>query len=210
MAKMRILKPELDEIKERVGEDNPVKVQQESWALYKKAGVNPLGGCIPMLLPLPIVFAFLSFFPNLYELRGQSFLWMDDLSTYDSVFNFPMLPVIGNHLSLMCLLMAVSNLIYTYFNSQISGGGGQMNNQMKYLGYLMPIVIFFVMNSSSSGLNYYYFLANMLTFFQLFVIRYMTDDAKLHAQIQENKKRPVVRSGFQQGMDNYARNRGKG
>ncbi len=205
MAKMRVLKPEMDEIKAKVGEDNPTLVQQEYLKLYKKAGVNPLGGCIPMLLQLPIVMAFFFFFPNLYELRQQSFLWMDDLSTYDAFIKFGFsLPFLHSHISLMCILMTISTLIYTYFNNQISGATGQM----KYIGYISPIIFLGVLNSYPSGLNYYYFLANMLTFAQQFLIRQMVDDEKIHAQIQENKKKPASekkRSGFQQRMEDYMR-----
>jgi len=137
MAKMRILKPEMDEIKAKVGEDNPTLLQQEYLKLYKKAGVNPLGGCLPLLIQMPIVIAFFRFFPSLFELRGQSFLWMHDLSTYDSFITFGFtLPFIGDHLSLMCVLMTISTLIYTYFNNQISGVSGQM----KYIGYITPIM----------------------------------------------------------------------
>ncbi|RZK51128.1 MAG: membrane protein insertase YidC, partial [Pedobacter sp.] len=137
MAKMRILKPEMDEIKAKVGEDNATLLQQEYLKLYKKVGVNPLGGCLPMLLQLPFVMAFFFFFPNLFELRGESFLWMHDLSTYDDFIKFGFtIPFIGDHLSLMCILMTISTLIYTYFNNQISGATGQM----KYIGYIMPII----------------------------------------------------------------------
>jgi YidC/Oxa1 family membrane protein insertase len=133
MAKMRILKPEMDEIKAKVGEDNQQLLQQEYLKLYKKVGVNPLGGCLPMLLQLPFVMAFFFFFPNLFELRGETFLWMKDLSTYDDFIKFGFtIPMIGDHLSLMCILMTVSTLIYTYFNNQISGATGQM----KYIGIL--------------------------------------------------------------------------
>jgi len=201
MAKMRVLKPEMDEIKAKVGEDNPTLLQQEYLKLYKKAGVNPLGGCLPLVIQMPIVFAFFRFFPGLFELRGQSFLWMHDLSTYDSVITFTKLPVIGDHISLMCLLMTISTLIYTYFNNQISGATGQM----KYIGYITPIIFLATLNSYPSGLNYYYFLANMLTFLQQYLIRFMVDDKKIHAQIQENKKKPEdtkkKKSGFQQRMD---------
>jgi YidC/Oxa1 family membrane protein insertase len=201
MAKMRVLKPEMDEIKAKVGEDNPTLLQQEYLKLYKKAGVNPLGGCLPLLIQMPIVFAFFRFFPSLFELRGQSFLWMHDLSTYDSVITFAHIPVLGDHISLMCLLMTISTLIYTYFNNQISGATGQM----KYIGYITPIVFLATLNSYPSGLNYYYFLANMLTFLQQYLIRFMVDDKKIHAQIQENKKKPEdtkrKKSGFQARMD---------
>ncbi|MDR6944517.1 membrane protein insertase YidC [Mucilaginibacter pocheonensis] len=205
MAKMRVLKPEMDEIKAKVGEDNPTLLQQEYLKLYKKAGVNPLGGCLPLLIQMPIVIAFFRFFPSLFELRGESFLWMHDLSTYDAVITFPTIPLIGDHISLMCLLMTISTLIYTYFNNQISGATGQM----KYIGYITPIIFLATLNSYPSGLNYYYFLANMLTFLQQYLIKFMVDDKKIHAQIQENKKKPddakKKKSGFQARMEEMMR-----
>ncbi|MDP2336860.1 MAG: membrane protein insertase YidC, partial [Bacteroidota bacterium] len=205
MAKMRILKPEMDEIKGKVGDDNPTLLQQEYLKLYKKAGVNPLGGCLPMLLQLPIIMAFFFFFPNLFELRQRSFLWMDDLSTFDAFFQLGFnLPFLGNHISLMCILMTISTLIYTYFNNQVSGATGQM----KYIGYITPIIFFGVLNSYPAGLNYYYFLANMLTFAQQYIIRMFVNDDKIHARIQENKKKPASekkKSGFQQRMEDYMR-----
>lgn len=205
MAKMRILKPEMEEIKGKVGEDNPTLLQQEYLKLYKKAGVNPLGGCLPMLLQLPIIMAFFFFFPNLFELRQQSFLWMEDLSTYDAFFKLGFeMPFLGNHISLMCILMTISTLIYTYFNNQVSGATGQM----KYIGYITPIIFFGVLNSFPSGLNYYYFLANLMTFAQQYIIRMFVDDNKIHAQIQENKKKPASEkktSGFQKRMEDYMR-----
>ncbi|RZL47190.1 MAG: membrane protein insertase YidC [Pedobacter sp.] len=205
MAKMRILKPELDEIKAKIGEDNPTLFQQESLKLYKKVGVNPLGGCLPMLLQLPFVMAFFFFFPNLFELRGESFLWMHDLSTYDDFIKFGFtIPFIGDHLSLMCILMTISTLIYTYFNNQISGATGQM----KYIGYIMPIIFLGVLNSYPAGLNYYYFLANMFTFLQQYLIRTMVNDDKIHAVLQENKAKPQTekkKSKFQARLDDYMR-----
>ncbi|WP_316751295.1 membrane protein insertase YidC [Pedobacter gandavensis] len=205
MAKMRILKPEMDVIKAKVGDDNPTLLQQEYLKLYKQVGVNPLGGCLPMLLQLPFVMAFFFFFPNLFELRGESFLWMKDLSTYDDFIKFGFtIPFIGDHLSLMCVLMTISTLIYTYFNNQISGATGQM----KYIGYIMPIIFLGVLNSYPSGLNYYYFLANMLTFAQQFMIKSMVDDEKIHRTLQENKTKPVEtkkKSKFQTRLDDYMR-----
>lgn len=206
MAKMRILKPEMDEIKAKVGDDNPTLLQQEYLKLYKQVGVNPLGGCLPMLLQLPFVMAFFFFFPNLFELRGESFLWMKDLSTYDDFIKFGFsVPFIGDHLSLMCILMTISTLIYTYFNNQISGATGQM----KYIGYIMPIIFLGVLNSYPSGLNYYYFLANMMTFAQQFLIKSMVDDEKIHRTLQENKLKPVAeskkKSKFQTRLDDYMR-----
>jgi len=206
MAKMRVLKPEMDEIKAKVGEDNPTLVQQEYLKLYKKAGVNPLGGCLPMVLQLPLVMAFFFFFPNLFELRGESFLWMKDLSTYDEFIKFGVkIPFIGDHLSLMCVLMTISTLIMTYFNNQTSGATGQM----KYIGYIMPVIFLGVLNSYPAGLNYYYFLANLMTFGQQILIRKMVDDDKIHALIQQNKARPAdekkKKSKFQQRLDDYMR-----
>ncbi|WP_432709160.1 membrane protein insertase YidC [Pedobacter sp.] len=205
MAKMRILKPEMDEIKAKVGEDNPTLLQQEYLKLYKQVGVNPLGGCLPMVLQLPIVMAFFFFFPNLFELRGKSFLWMHDLSTYDEFIKFGFnIPFIGDHLSLMCVLMTISTLIYTYYNNQISGATGQM----KYIGYIMPIIFLGVLNDYPAGLNYYYFLANMLTFGQQFLIKKMVNDDKIHAILKENKAKPKEekkKSKFQSRLDDYMR-----
>ena len=206
MAKMRVLKPEMDEIKGKVGDDNPTLLQQEYLKLYKKAGVNPLGGCLPLLIQMPIILAFFRFFPNLFELRGQSFLWMHDLSTYDAVLSFPLIPLLNwDHISLMCLLMTISTLIQTYFNNQTSGATGQM----KYIGYITPLIFFGVLNSYPAGLNYYYFCANILTFSQQYFIRFMVDDKKIHAQIQENKKKPEdpnkKKSGFAAKMEEMMR-----
>ncbi|MVN22603.1 membrane protein insertase YidC [Mucilaginibacter arboris] len=206
MAKMRVLKPEMDEIKGKVGEDNPTLLQQEYLKLYKKAGVNPLGGCLPLVIQMPIILAFFRFFPNLFELRGQSFLWMHDLSTYDSVISFPLIPFLNwDHISLMCLLMTISTLIQTYFNNQTSGATGQM----KYIGYITPLIFFGVLNSYPAGLNYYYFCANILTFSQQYFIRLMVDDKKIHTQIQENKKKPEdpnkKKSGFAAKMEELMR-----
>lgn len=205
MAKMRVLKPEMDEIKAKVGEDNQALLQQEYLKLYKQAGVNPLGGCLPMLFQMPFILAFFYFFPNLFELRHESFLWMTDLSTYDDIIKFPKIPLLGwDHISLMCLLMTSSTLIYTYYNNQTSNVQGQM----KYIGYITPLIFFGVLNSYPSGLNYYYFCANILTFGQQFFIRRFVDDAKIHAQIQENKKKPESakkKSGFQKKIEDMMR-----
>ena len=210
-AKMRILKPEMDEIKAKVGDDDQTKLQQEYMKLYKKAGVNPLGGCVPLLLQMPILFAFFFFFPSSIELRQQSFLWVGDLSTYDAIFSWAEIPIIstiyGNHVSLMCILMTASTLIYTRLNNQISGATGQM----KWMGYLMPIVFMGVLNNVAAGLNYYYFVANMMTFGQQWLIRKFVDDSKLHKQIQENKKKPASakKSKFQQKLEDMQREREK-
>lgn len=205
MAKMRVLKPEMDEIKKKVGEGNQALVQQEYLKLYKQAGVNPLGGCLPLVFQMPFILAFFYFFPNLFELRHESFLWMKDLSTYDELITFAPIPLLGwNHISLMCLLMTISTLVYTYFNNQVSGVQGQM----KYIGYITPIIFFGVLNSYPAGLNYYYFCANILTFSQQYFIRKFVDDDKIHAQIQENKKKPESekkKNSFQRKMEEMMR-----
>jgi len=206
MAKMRVLKPEMDQIKEKVGQDNPTLLQQEYLKLYKQAGVNPLGGCIPLLLQMPFTIAFFFFFPNLFELRGESFLWVKDLSTYDSPITFSPLPLIGmDHISLMCILMTVATLLSTWYNNSISGAA---NAQMKYIGYFMPLIFLFVLNSFPAGLNYYYFLSTVITFGQQVVIRNMINDDKILAIIEANKKKPgseKKKSKFQQRMEEYMR-----
>lgn len=192
MAKMRVLKPEMDELNDKYKDKDPMKKQQAVMELYQKAGVNPLGGCLPMLLQLPILIALFRFFPASIELRQQSFLWADDLSTYDSIFNLPFeIPFYGDHVSLFTLLMTVSTLIYTYMNQQLTGSAqNQQLPQMKYIIYLMPLVFLGVFNNYAAGLSYYYFVANMITFGQQFAIRAFIDDDKIHARIQEKKKQP--------------------
>ncbi|MGK6350768.1 membrane protein insertase YidC [Parapedobacter sp. DT-150] len=206
MAKMRVLKPEMDQIKEKVGQDNPTLLQQEYLKLYKQAGVNPLGGCIPLILQMPFTIAFFFFFPNLFELRGESFLWVKDLSTYDSPISFAPLPLIGmDHISLMCILMTIATLLSTWYNNSITGATGQM----KYIGYFMPLIFLFVLNSFPAGLNYYYFLSTVITFGQQLLIRNMINDDKILSIIEANKKKKPVdgqkKSKFQQRMEDYMR-----
>ncbi|NGM63018.1 membrane protein insertase YidC [Sphingobacterium sp. SGG-5] len=204
MAKMRVLKPQLDEIKEKVGSDNPMLLQQEQMKLYKQVGVNPLGGCLPMLLQMPFTLAFFFFFPNLFELRGESFLWMKDLSTYDAPITFA--PILGvNHISLMCILMTLTTLLTTWYNNAISGAAA--NNQMKYIGYIMPLMFFFMLNSFPSGLNYYYFLGAVFTFLTQVIIRQAIDDDKILAKLEENKKNPKAqkKSSFGSRMEELMR-----
>ncbi|MBL1409901.1 membrane protein insertase YidC [Sphingobacterium faecale] len=206
MAKMRVLKPQLDQIKEKVGEDNAMLLQQEQMKLYKQAGVNPLGGCLPMLLQMPFTLAFFFFFPNLFELRGQSFLWMKDLSTYDTFITFS--PIFGiNHISLMCVLMTAVTLLTTWYNNATSGATSGMGSQMKYIGYIMPLLFFFMLNSFPSGLNYYYFLGAVFTFLTQFIIRQSIDDEKILAKLEENKKNPKAakKSSFQSKMEEMMR-----
>ena len=195
-AKMRILKPEIEAIKEKHGNDLQ-KTQQENMALYKKAGVSPLSGCVPMLLQLPILFAMFQFFPVAFELRQKAFLWAADLSQYDGPSLGFSIPFYGDHVSFFTLLMTVSTLIYTHLNNQISGVTGQM----KYIGYFMPVIFLGVLNDYASGLTWYYFVSNMITFGQQFVIRKTVDDQKLHAQIAAARKKPAKKSKFQERME---------
>ncbi|MDG1916387.1 MAG: membrane protein insertase YidC [Flavobacteriales bacterium] len=203
-AKMKVLKPEIDKINEKHKDKDPMKAQQATMALYKKAGVNPLGGCVPMLLQMPILFALFRFFPASIELRQKSFLWATDLSTYDSVLDLPFeIPFYGDHVSLFTLLMTISTLLYTRMNSQMSGP--QMA-QMKWMMYLMPIMFLGFFNNYASGLSYYYFLANMVTFGQQFVMRkYFIDETAILAQIESNKKKPVKKSKFQKRLEDMAK-----
>lgn len=196
-AKMRILKPEMDEIKAKYGDDMQ-KVQVENMALYKKAGVSPMSGCVPILLQMPILFAMFQFFPVLFELRQETFLWSLDLSAYDSILDLGFhIPGYGDHISLFTLLMTVSTLIYTHLNNQISGVTGQM----KWIGYIMPVIFLGVLNDYPSGLTWYYFVSNMVTFGQQFAIRRLVDDKKLHAQIAEARKKPVKKSNFSKRLE---------
>lgn len=201
-AKMKVLKPEMDELKARY-EAEPQKYQTEQMKLFQKAGVNPLGGCFPLLLQFPILIALFNFFPASIELRQQGFLWADDLSSYDSILDLPFnIPFYGAHVSLFTLLMTVSTILYTRMNNQMTGVSGQM----KYLGYIMPLVFLPVLNSYSSALSYYYFLANMITFGQQWAVRkFIIDEDKIHRQIQENKKKPVKKSKFAQRLEDLSK-----
>lgn len=206
-AKMRVLKPEMDEINEKFGQDKPMEKQQAIMALYKKAGVNPMGGCLPMLLQMPILIAMFFFFPTSIELRQESFLWADDLSTYDSVLSLPFkIPFYGDHVSLFTLLMTITTIISTRLNSQATSGATMPG--MKTMMYMMPVMFMFILNSYSSGLSYYYFLANVITIGQTYIVRGMVDENKIRSQIMQNKKKTVTKSKFQQRLEQMAKERG--
>ncbi|MGQ9846328.1 MAG: membrane protein insertase YidC [Bacteroidales bacterium] len=206
-AKMRILKPQIDEINAKIPKDKPLERQQAVMALYKKAGVNPMGGCLPMLLQLPILFAMFKFFPTSFELRQQSFLWAKDLSTYDSVWDFGFnIPFYGDHMSLFCLLMTASTIIYTYQQNKMNPQNSTTPS-MKIISYMMPIMFLFIFNNYSAGLSYYYFLANVITFGQMYLIRRFVNEEKLLAQINENKKKPIKKSRFQERLEEMTRQR---
>ncbi len=209
-AKMRLLKPELDEIKERTGGDMQ-KMQQEQMKLYKQAGVSPLGGCLPQLVQLPILFAMFRFFPSSIELRQEKLWWADDLSSYDSIFDFPNgfeIPFYGDHISLFTLMMTATTLFYTVMNSQTSG---QMAGPMKTVMYIMPIMFLGFFNNYAAALSFYYFLSTCITIIQNFVIRkFVIDEDKLHKQIQDSKKKKVKmkKSGLQKRLEDMAKKRG--
>lgn len=207
-AKMKALKPEIDEINAKFGKDKPMEKQQATMALYKKAGVNPMGGCLPMLFQFPVLIAMFFFFPTSIELRQQSFLWATDLSTYDSIMTLPFtVPLgFGNHISLFCLLMTITTIISTYMNSQTQNTDAMPG--MKTMMYIMPVMFLFILNSYASGLSYYYFLANVFTIGQIYVFRMLIDEDKIRAQIMINKKKPVVKSKFQQKLEEMAKQKG--
>lgn len=209
-AKMRLLKPEIDEIGAKFPKkDDAMKKQQATMTLYKKAGVNPMAGCVPMLLQFPILLAMFRFFPASIELRQQSFLWATDLSSYDSILDLPFnIPFYGDHVSLFTLLMTISTIIYTKMNNDMMATGNQMPG-MKTMMYMMPIMFLGFFNSYAAGLSYYYLLANLFTFAQMFLIRRFVNEDKLHARIQENKKKPVKKSNFQKRMEEMAKNQKK-
>ncbi len=212
-AKMRVLKPEIDELgKKYPNKDDSVKKQQATMSLYKKAGVNPMAGCVPMLLQMPILFALFRFFPAAIELRQQSFLWADDLSAYDSIFEWsaqiPLLSTFyGNHISLFTLLMTVSTIFYTKMNNQMMSSSQQMPG-MKTMMYLMPIMFLGFFNNYASGLSYYYFLANVITFSQMYLMRRCVNEDEIRSKLEANKKKPTKKSKFQSKIEEMAKQKG--
>ncbi len=208
MAKMRVLKPEVDQINAKYPKkEDALKKQQEVMALYRKTGVNPMGGCLPMLLQLPILFAMFKFFPASFELRQESFLWADDLSAFDSILKLPFeIPLYGGHVSLFTLLMAVS----LYLTSKINMGQMADTNQqmpgMKFMTlYMMPVMMLLWFNNYAAGLSYYYLLSNLITLGQTYIIRQTVDDEAVHAKLKENSKKPVKKSRFQQKLEEMAK-----
>lgn len=185
MAKMKLLKPELDVIKEKYG-DNMTQIQAEQMKLYQQVGVSPFSGCIPLLLQMPILFAMFYFFPYSIELRQKSFLWADDLSTYDSIANLPFsIPFYGSHVSLFVLLMTISTIVSTWQNNQVSSVQGPM----KSMSYIMPVIFMFVLNSFSAALSFYYFVSNLVTFAQQAIIKRFVDDTKIRAVMDDHRKK---------------------
>ena len=206
-AKMKVLKPQIDEIHSRISKDKTMERQQATMALYKRVGVSPLGGCLPMMLQMPILFAMFRFFPASIELRQKSFLWATDLSSYDSVLSLGFnIPFYGDHVSLFCLLMTASTIIYTFQQNKMNPTSTTMPG-MKVMMYLMPLMFLFMFNSYASGLSYYYLLANLFTFAQIFLIRRFVDEKAILAKLNENKKKPEKKSKFQERLELMAKQR---
>lgn len=205
-AKMRVLKPEVDKINEKYPKkEDAMKKQQEVMGLYKKTGVSMFGGCLPMLLQFPILFAMFKFFPSSFELRQEGFLWANDLSTYDSVFNLPFnIPLYGDHVSLFAILMAISMYLYSRMSIDQMPSGPQMAGMRAMQLYFMPIFLLVLCNNFSAGLSYYYMLSNVITIFQTWVIRkYFVDENKIYSQLQAKaaSAKTKKKSKFQQKLD---------
>lgn len=202
-AKMRLLKPEIEELgKKFPKQEDSMKKQQATMSLQKKAGVNPMAGCIPMLLQLPILLALFRFFPASYELRQKSFLWADDLSSYDSILDLPFsIPFYGDHISLFTILMTAATLLYTKINNDMMNTGGQNMKTMKIMMYMMPVMFLGIFNNFASGLSYYYFLVNCITFLQMFLFRYIVNEDKLRKQIELNKLKPLKKSNWTKKLE---------
>jgi len=211
-AKMRVMRPQVEEInKQYPGQENAMTRQQKTMALYRQVGVNPMSGCLPMLLQMPFWMALFWFFPTAIELRGQSFLWANDLSTYDAIFTWDaQIPFIsqyfGNHLSLFCLLMAVTTIAYTKINMDQTNTGQQQMPGMKLMMYAMPIFMFVWFNQYPAGLSFYYLCNNLITIAQTYGFRYFVNEEKLLLQLEENKKKPAKKkSGFMARLEEAQR-----
>ena len=214
-AKMKVIRPELNEVNKRFpGKENAMKRQQETMAIQRKAGVSMMSGCVPALLQMPIFFALFKFFPSNITLRGKSFLWADDLSSYDIIYQLPSwadIPFYGNHISLFPILASIAIFFYMRMNQSqqmnmqapTQEGMPDMGKLMKVMIYFSPIMMLFFFNNYASSLSLYYFISNLLTITIMLVIKnYVIDEAKIHAQIEENKKRPEKKkSKFRQRLD---------
>jgi len=212
-AKMRVLKPEIDEINARIPADKAAERQKATMELYGKVGVSPLSGCLPSLLQMPILIALFNFFPASIELRQQSFLWAKDLSSYDAIFTWSThIPLIGNHISLFCILMTITSVLYTHLNMASSGGQEQIPG-MKWMMYLMPVAFMFMFNDYASGLSYYYFIATLFSVIQTYIIRATVDEkkilAQLHAKRASNAKKPAKKGGFMDRLEKMQREQQK-
>ena len=202
-AKMRVLQPEINKINEKFPkQDQMMQKQQAVQQLYRRAGINPMAGCLPMIVQFPILIAMFRFFPSSIELRQQPFLWADDLSTYDSIVNLPFnIPFAGSHISLFCVLMTVAQLFYTKMTMNQQAQTNTMPG-MKFMMYGMPIMMFFILNNFSAALNYYYLLSLFISVLQMFIIRKTIDEKKILERLAQNSKKPMNKSKWQQRMEN--------
>ncbi len=209
-AKMRLLNPEIKAINDKYpGQDNAMVRQQKTMELYSRAGANPMAGCLPMLLQMPVLIAMFTFFPSAIELRGQSFLWVKDLSAPDAIVswtgNIPLVTAyFGNHISLFCLLMTVTNIIYTRITMANQPSGSTMPG-MKWMMYLMPIMFLVFFNNYAAGLSYYYFLSLLITIIQTYVFRHVVNEDKMRAKMQEAARKPRKKSGFMARLEEAQR-----
>lgn len=208
-ARMRLLAPEIKAINDKYpGNENAMKRQQETMALYSRAGANPLSGCLPMLLQMPILVAMFWFFPSAIELRGESFLWAKDLSAPDAIISWnATIPFIsstfGNHISLFCLLMTVTNILYTRVTMQTQASSGMPG--MKWMMYLMPVMFLFIFNNYAAGLSYYYFLSLLITIIQTYIFRKVVSEEKMRAKMAAAAKKPKKKSGFMARLEEAQR-----
>ena len=196
-AKMRVLKPYIQKINEKYPkQEDALKKQQETMQLYSEYGVSPMGGCLPMLIQMPVFMALFFFVPNAIELRQESFLWAPDLSTYDDVINWGVnIPLLGDHLSLFCLLFSVTNILNTWYMMKQQDTGQQQMPGMKIMMYLMPVMFIFIFNSYSSGLNYYYFISGLIGILTTIILRKTTNEPKLLAILEANKAKIKQQKG---------------
>lgn len=205
-AKMRVLAPEIKEINEKYPDQaDALKRQQETMALYSRAGASPFSGCLPMLFQMPVLIAMFSFFPSAIELRGQSFLWAHDLSAPDTIFTLPFtIPFYGNHVSLFCLLMTIVNIVYMKVSMQ-SQPSSQGMPGMKAMMYIMPVMFLFIFNDYASGLSYYYFLSLLITIIQTWIFRRVIDEKKVREQLLANARKPRKKSGWMARLEEASR-----
>ena len=210
-AKMRVLRPQVEEINAKYpGQDKAMERQKATMELYSRAGASPMSGCLPMLLQMPILIALFMFFPSAIELRHQSFLWAHDLSTYDAIFSWnkyiPIItPYFGNHISLFCLLMTITNIFYTKYNMEMTNTGQQQMPGMKAMMYMMPLMFLVFFNQYASGLTYYYFISTLITIVQTLIFRYTINEDKLLAKLEANKRKPMKKSGFMKRLEEAQR-----
>ena len=212
-AKMRVMKPQIEAITSKFqGQENAMTRQQKTMELYRQVGINPMSGCLPMLLQMPFLFALFMFFPSAIELRHQSFLWAPDLSTYDAIVKWNTdIPFVtqyfGNHISLFCLLMTVVNIIYTKYNMEQASTGQEQMPGMKTMMYIMPLFMLVFLNSYPAGLNYYYFISTLITILQTILFRYFLNEEALLAKLEANKKNPAKKKsgGFMARLEEAQR-----